>query len=56
MLKSEGNDMSNELTIGSVEEMYVQLIDHLNNRSSDLAEATNRATQFLTKYYIKIEE
>jgi len=46
----------NAITIASVEEIYAQLIEHLGDRFSDPVEATNRATHFLTKYYILIEE
>jgi len=46
----------NAITIASVEEIYAQLIEHLGDRFSDPTEATNRATGFLSKYYLKIEE
>jgi len=43
------------ITITSVEEIYAQLIEHLGDRFSDPIEATNKATSFLTKYYLNIE-
>jgi len=43
------------ITIASVEEIYAQLIEHLGDRFSDPIEATNKATSFLTKYYLNME-
>lgn len=40
------------LLIEDVEEIYAKLIEHLGDRFSDSVEATNRATDFLMKYYL----
>ena len=40
----------------SVEEIYSQLIEHLNDRFTDPTEAINKATHILAKYYLNIEE
>jgi len=42
------------ITVESVEEIYAQLIEHLGDIFSDPTEATNRATRFLTKYYLNV--
>jgi len=44
------------ISIASIEEIYAQLIEHIGDRFSDPVEATNRATHFLTKYYLNMQE
>jgi len=46
----------NMLTTARVEEIYGQLIEHFGDKFSDPIEAVNRATHFLSKYYLNIEE
>ncbi len=44
------------MTVVSVEELYAQLMEHLNDRYTDPVEAINKATQLLAKYYLNIQE
>jgi hypothetical protein len=55
-LREREMTLLNVLTIASVEEIYAQLIEHLGERFPDPIEATNKATYFLTKFYLNIEE
>jgi len=43
------------ITVASVEEIYAQLIEHFGDRFSDPTEATNKATSFISKYYLNAE-
>jgi len=45
----------NAIPITRVEEIYAQLIEHFGERFFDPVEATNKATDFLSKYYFNIK-
>jgi hypothetical protein len=44
------------MTIARAEKIHSQLMEHLNDRFTEPTEAINKATQFLAKYYLNIEE
>lgn len=48
--------LQNMITITRVEKIQSQLMEHLSDRFTEPMEAINKATHFLAKYYLNIEE
>ena len=44
------------ITITTVEKIHSQLMEHFNDRFTEPTEAINKATRFLAKYYLSIED
>lgn len=49
-------NLQHMITVDRIEKTYSQLIEHFSDRFAEPTEAINKATQFLAKYYLNIEE